>query len=111
METYNILKDIARWHIRSDLERKTIEKRGGRVLFQARLETNDITIAAENNLFSIRVNGNVIFNYRTLDFAVRMAQEHGYIDEITAAEITKGKAAADKLRRIHAIRSMLSYKQ
>lgn len=106
------IKDLLKWNIKAQAERQALERQGKRVLHQAQTtvngRTSDITILYDGSGYTVRVNGSKLISCRTLDYAVRIAEERGYLDEITSTELRKGKAAADRLRKIQSIHSLLN---
>ena len=106
------IKELLRWGMKAETERHALERQGKRVLYQAQNtdngRKNDIAILFDGSGYTVRVNGSKLISCRTLDYAVRIAEERGYLDEITSTELRKGKAAADRLRKIQSIHALLN---
>ena len=115
-ESRGIIQSLYDWGIewgkRSEETRNRIEKAGGKVFYQAsRAEgskAEEFMLVRADGVYSFRVNGITRRSARSLNECVKQAREAGYLDEITAVEITKGKQAAEKAQKIASIRKLLN---
>ena len=67
----------------------------------------DLSLVLHEGLYTFRVNGLTRYSSRDLKTCVKQARAAGYLDEVEAVEITNGKAAAEKARKIIEIRRTL----